>query len=68
MGLVGGGVGGFLASLFKLKATGMGISALPGMLLYLNSQFPLYILVIAISFGVAFALTFMFGYKDKEEQ
>lgn len=68
MGLVGGGVGGFLASLFKLKATGMRISALPGMLLYLNSQFPLYILVIAISFGVAFALTFMFGYKDKEEQ
>lgn len=68
MGLVGGGVGGFLASLFKLKATGMGISALPGMLLYLNNQFPLYILVIAISFGVAFALTFMFGYKDKEEQ
>lgn len=68
MGLVGGGVGGFLASLFKLKATGMGISALPGMLLYLNNQFPLYILVIAISFGVAFALTFMFGYKDKKEQ
>lgn len=68
MGLVGGGVGGFLASLFKLKATGMGISALPGMLLYLNNQFPLYILVIAISFGIAFALTFMFGYKDKEEQ
>lgn len=68
MGLVGGGVGGFIASLFKLKATGMGISALPGMLLFLNNQFPLYILVIAISFGVAFALTFMFGYKDKEEQ
>ncbi|BCZ47363.1 hypothetical protein psyc5s11_34300 [Clostridium gelidum] len=67
MGLVGGGVGGFLASLFKLKATGMGISALPGMLLYLNNQFPLYILVIVISFGVAFALTFLFGYKDKEE-
>lgn len=68
MGLVGGGVGGFLTSVFKLKATGMGISALPGMLLFLNNQFILYILVIAISFGVAFVLTFMFGYKDKEEQ
>lgn len=66
MGLVGGGAGGFLASLFKLKATGMGISVLPGMLLFLNNQFLLYIIVIAVSFGVAFALTFVFGYKDKE--
>ena len=68
MGCIGGGVGGFLASLFNLKATGMGISALPGMLLYLNNQFPLYVLVITISFVVAFGLTFKFGYKDKEEQ
>lgn len=68
MGLVGGGVGGFLASLFQLKATGMGISALPGMLLYLNNQFPIYILVTVISFGVAFALTFLFGYEEKLEQ
>ena len=68
MGLIGGGVGGFIASLLKLKATGMGITAVPGALLYLNNQFISYILVSVISFGVAFALTYFFGYKDKEEK
>lgn len=67
MGLVGGAAGGFLASLLNLKATGMGITAIPGTLLYLNNQFILYILVAVFSFGVAFALTYLFGYKDKEE-
>lgn len=68
MGLIGGAAGGFLASLLKLKATGMGITAIPGSLLYLNNQFILYILVAVFSFGVAFALTYLFGYKDKEEK
>ena len=67
MGLVGGAAGGFLASLLNLKATGMGITAIPGTLLYLNNQFILYLLVAVFSFGVAFALTYLFGYKDKEE-
>lgn len=67
MGLIGGAAGGFLASLLNLKATGMGITAIPGTLLYLNNQFILYILVAVFSFGVAFALTYLFGYKDKEE-
>lgn len=67
MGLIGGAAGGFLASLLNLKATGMGITAIPGTLLYLNNQFVLYILVAVFSFGVAFALTYLFGYKDKEE-
>ena len=39
MAMIGGGVGGFLASLFQLKATGMSITGIPGMLLYLNSQY-----------------------------
>jgi len=64
MGLIGGAVGGFLASLFNLEATGMSITAIPGMLLYLNNQIFLYILISAISFLVAFVLTWMFGYKD----
>lgn len=67
MGLIGGAAGGFLASLLNLKATGMGITAIPGTLLYLNNQFILYILVAVFSFGVSFALTYLFGYKDKEE-
>ncbi|WP_127536014.1 sucrose-specific PTS transporter subunit IIBC [Paenibacillus illinoisensis] len=65
MGLIGGGVGGFLASLFHLKGTGMAVTVIPGTLLYLNSQLPLYILVNVVAVGVAFALTWFFGYKDQ---
>ncbi|MGX1265318.1 phosphotransferase system glucose/maltose/N-acetylglucosamine-specific IIC component [Rossellomorea marisflavi] len=65
MGLVGGGVGGFIASIVGLKGTGMAITVIPGTLLYLNGQILLYILVNAIAIGVAFALTWMFGYSDK---
>lgn len=69
MALVGGGVGGFLASILQLKATGMGITGIPGTLLYLNDQLPLYLLVNVISFVVAFSLTYFFGFNkhaDKE--
>lgn len=66
MGLIGGGVGGFVASLIGLKGTGMSITVIPGTLLYLNSQIFGYILVNIISIGVAFGLTWMFGYSDKE--
>ncbi|WP_170307984.1 sucrose-specific PTS transporter subunit IIBC [Paenibacillus dakarensis] len=65
MGLIGGGVGGFLASLFHLKASGMAITVIPGTLLYLNSQLPLYILCNVIAMAVAFALTWFFGFNDK---
>lgn len=65
MGLIGGGVGGFLASLFHLQGTGMAVTVIPGTLLYLNSQLPLYILVNVVAVGVAFALTWFFGYKDQ---
>ncbi len=65
MGLVGGGVGGFIASIVGLKGTGMAITVIPGTLLYLNGQILLYILVNVIAIGVAFVLTWMFGYSDK---
>lgn len=64
MGLIGGAVGGFLASIFNMQATGMSITAIPGLLLYLNNQFFMYILISVISFFVAFGLTWMFGYND----
>lgn len=67
MSMIGGGVGGFLASLFGLKATGMSITGIPGTLLYLNEQLPLYILVNVIAFAVAFALTWLFGFNKKME-
>ncbi|MDQ0253508.1 PTS system sucrose-specific IIC component [Evansella vedderi] len=65
MGLIGGGVGGFFASIFGLKATGMAITVIPGTLLYLNGQILLYLLVNFIAIGTAFTLTWMFGYSDK---
>lgn len=65
MGLVGGAVGGFLASLFHLQGTGMAVTVIPGTLLYLNSQLPLYILSNVVAMGIAFALTWLFGYKDQ---
>ncbi len=64
MGLIGGAAGGFFASLFGLKATGMAITVIPGALLYLNSQLPLYIVANLIGAVVAFVLTWLFGYND----
>lgn len=61
MAMIGGGVGGFIASLIGLKATGMAITGIPGTLLYLNNQLPWYLLVNVISFGTAFGLTWFFG-------
>lgn len=65
MGLIGGAAGGFLASLFGLKATGMAVTVIPGTLLYLNGQVLLYLLVNVVAIAVAFALTWMFGYSDQ---
>ncbi|WP_459479653.1 sucrose-specific PTS transporter subunit IIBC [Clostridium saccharoperbutylacetonicum] len=58
-GCVGGAVGGMVAAMLQLAGTGMGITALPGMLLYVNNL-PAYILINAIAFAVAFCLTFFF--------
>ncbi|WP_019639666.1 sucrose-specific PTS transporter subunit IIBC [Paenibacillus fonticola] len=65
MGLIGGAVGGFLASLSGLAATGMAITVIPGTLLYLNDQLPMYILCNLIAMAIAFILTWLFGYKDE---
>ncbi|EGG35726.1 sucrose-specific PTS transporter subunit IIBC [Paenibacillus lautus] len=63
--LIGGGVGGFMASIFQLEATGMAITVIPGTLLYLNSQLPLYILCNLTAMAITFVLTWMFGFNDK---
>ncbi len=70
MGLAGGAVGGFFASIVGIKATGMAITVIPGTLLYLNSSFIFYLLTNLIAIAVAFVLTWLFGFSDKmlEEQ
>ncbi len=55
--LAGGACAGGVASIMHLAGTGMGITVLPGTLLYLDHLLE-YIIVNAIGFGIAFALTF----------
>ena len=64
---IGGGAAGVFSSIMGLAATGMSITAIPGMLLYLNGQLPQYLIACAIGFVVAFVLTTMF-YKPKEDE
>jgi len=56
--LAGGAVAGGLASFMHLAGTGMGITVLPGTLLYLDNLLP-YLLINLVGFGIAFGLTFM---------
>ncbi|MBH0230689.1 sucrose-specific PTS transporter subunit IIBC [Halobacillus yeomjeoni] len=65
MGLIGGAVGGFFASITGITASGMAITVIPGSLLYLDSSFIFYLLTNLIAIGVAFGLTWAFGYNDK---
>ncbi|MCP3031698.1 sucrose-specific PTS transporter subunit IIBC [Halobacillus sp. A1] len=65
MGLIGGGVSGFLASIFNLQATGLAITVIPGSLLYLNEQIIGYLIVNIVAIAVAFILTYLFGFNDK---
>lgn len=62
-GAVGGAAGAMYASLVGLGATGTGVTGLFGLLLCLHSPIQ-YIIMAAISTGVAFVLTWLFGYKD----
>ena len=64
MGMIGGAAGGFFASIFKIEGTGMAVTVIPGMLLYLDNLL-MYILMLLIAGGVSFALTYTIGYSDK---
>lgn len=63
-GCAGGAVGGMLSGILHLAGTGMGITALPGMLLYVNNLGS-YILVNVVAIAVAFCLT-LFFFKPEE--
>ena len=64
-GAAGGACGALYASIVGLGATGTGVTGIFGLLLCLNDPLN-YIIMFLISAGVAFALTWLFGYKDKE--
>ncbi len=68
LSLIAGAIGGGLASILGLAGTGSGITVIPGTMLYAgNGQLPLYLLMVAVSFALGFALTYMFGYEDEKE-
>ncbi|MDE7311341.1 MAG: glucose PTS transporter subunit IIA [Eubacterium sp.] len=66
-GCAGGACGALFASIMHLGASGTGVTGLFGVLLCLNMPLQ-YILMMAVSIGVSFALTWIFGYKDEESQ
>ena len=68
LSLIAGAIGGGLASILGLAGTGNGITIIPGTMLYAgNGQLPQYLLMVAVSFALGFALTYMFGYEDEKE-
>lgn len=66
-GCIGGACGALFASITQLGASGTGVTGLFGILLCLNMPVQ-YVIMMVISIGVAFTLTWLFGYKDEEPQ
>lgn len=64
---IGGGVGAMFASITNLGASGTGVTGIFGLLLCLNDPIK-YILMFVIAAGVAFVLTWLFGYKDPKPE
>ena len=62
-GAIGGAAGAMYASLVGLGASGTGVTGLFGLLLCLHDPIN-YIIMAAVSIGVSFALTWLFGYKE----
>ncbi|HEM2728026.1 TPA: PTS glucose transporter subunit IIA [Streptococcus suis] len=69
LSLIAGAIGGAVASLLGLAGKGMGVTIIPGATLYVgNGQLFQYILMVAVSFALGFALTYLFGYEDEEKE
>ncbi|EXJ23625.1 PTS system, sucrose-specific IIB component [Alkalibacterium sp. AK22] len=66
-GMIAGGIGGFVVYLFNLSATGMGITFVPGLLLYTDPiALVQYISVIIIAFVIGFSLVRVQGAAIRE--
>ncbi|MGU8041052.1 sucrose-specific PTS transporter subunit IIBC [Streptococcus suis] len=69
LSLIAGAIGGAFASILGLAGNGMGVTIIPGATLYVgNGQLFQYILMVAVSFALGFALTYLFGYEDEEKE
>ncbi|NJW38169.1 PTS transporter subunit EIIC [Streptococcus suis] len=66
LSLIAGAIGGAFASILGLAGNGMGVTIIPGATLYVgNGQLFQYILIVAVSFALGFALTYLFGFEDE---
>lgn len=65
-GIAGGAVGALLGSIMHIGATAYGVTGIPGYLTTLD--YPLqYTIVLAVSFAIAFTLTWIFWKEDEED-
>lgn len=65
-GMAGGAAGALLGSIFHIGATSYGVTGIPGFLITLDYTMQ-YAIVLAVSFGVSFALTW-FVWKEETEE
>lgn len=66
-GSIGGAVGACIASIMHLGASATGVTGLFAILLHLHDPIK-YIIVIAAAAATAFVLTWLFGYREDEEE
>lgn len=62
-GMIGGAAGALLGSIFHIGATSYGVTGIPGFLITLDYTVQ-YAIILAVSFGVSFALTW-FTWKEE---
>lgn len=67
-GSIGGACGALYASMVKLGASGTGVTGIFGILLHLQSPMNAvhYLIAMGIAVSVAFALTWVFGWKEED--
>lgn len=65
-GMAGGAVGALLGSIFHIEATSYGVTGIPGFLTTLDYSAQ-YAIMLAVSFAVAFALTWFTWKEDPED-
>lgn len=66
-GMIGGACGGALASIMNVYATANGVTGLFGLLITTDTLIG-YILTMLVSFGVAFAISWIMGIKEDEPE
>lgn len=66
-GMVGGAAGALLGSVFHIGATSYGVTGIPGFLITLDYTLQ-YAIILAVAFGISFALTWIFWKEENEDE